>query len=91
MRAEMSAYLNKPFVGRLWPLTQQAGRSFALRPRRAAFGPSALFIAVTTIIAGIIALPLLQSLAAPLQATSEVRPELIRGSPIAPALLHPQG
>ena len=90
MRAAMSAGPNTPFVGRLMPMARQAGSSFALRPRRAAFGQSALIIAVTALVAGIIALPLLHGLAVPLLTASEMRPELLRSSPIAPALLQPQ-
>jgi hypothetical protein len=54
--------------------------------RRAAF-----IIAVLAIVAGIITLPLLRGLAAPIMTANEARPKVLRGSPIAPALLQLQG
>jgi hypothetical protein len=46
---------------------------------------------VLAAVAGIITLPLLQGLAVPIMTASEERPEVLRGSPIAPTLLQPQG
>ncbi len=59
--------------------------------RRAAYGRAAFVLAVLTIVAGIITLPLLQGLAVPVRTANEARPKVLRGSPIAPALLQLQG
>ncbi len=70
--------------------SKQAGGFFNLRPKRAAYGRSGLIIAVIALVAGIIAMPLLQGLSAPVMTVGDGRPEVLRGSPIAPALLQPQ-
>jgi hypothetical protein len=59
--------------------------------RRAAYGRAAFIVAVLTIVAGIIMLPLLQGLAVPIMTANEARPKVLRGSPIAPTLLQLQG
>jgi hypothetical protein len=59
--------------------------------RRAAYGRGAFIVAVLAIVAGIIMLPLLQGLAAPITTANEARPKVLRGSPIAPTLLQLQG
>jgi len=58
--------------------------------RRAAYGRSSFIVALLALIIGIAALPLLQEFSAPLITASEGRPELLRGSPIAPTLLQTQ-
>src|SRR5215213_10100878 len=100
MRGVISACTNKAFSGGSMPLAHLKARPinavndntenfFALRPKRAAYGRSGLIIAVTALVTGIIALPLLQGLSMPLVTASEGRPEVLRGSPIAPVLLQP--
>ena len=59
--------------------------------KRAAYGRPEFIIAVLAVVAGIITLPLLQGLAVPIKATSEERPKVLRGSPVAPNLLQPHG
>jgi hypothetical protein len=59
--------------------------------KRAAYGQAEFIIAVLAVVAGIIALPLLQGLAVPVMTASEERPRVLRGSPIAPTLLQAQG
>ena len=77
-----------PFALRLNP--SKLPRSvFALRPKRTACGRAELIIAVATLVAGIIAVPLLQELSTPVVTSSTGRPEVLRGSPVAPALLQP--
>jgi hypothetical protein len=58
---------------------------------RAAYGRAAFILAVLAVVAGIITLLLLQGLALPVMTASEERPKVLRGSPIAPALLQLQG
>jgi hypothetical protein len=60
------------------------------RSRRAAYGRVGFIVAVLVLVTGITALPLLQRLPAPLTTASEERPEVLPGSPIAPALRKPQ-
>jgi hypothetical protein len=57
----------------------------------AAYGRAAFIIAVLAVVAGIIALPLLQGFAAPIMTTKEEGPKVRRGSPSAPTLLQLQG
>jgi hypothetical protein len=59
--------------------------------KRAAYGRAEFIIAVLAVVAGIIALPLLQGLAVLIMTTSEERPRVLRGSPSAPPLLQTQG
>jgi len=59
--------------------------------KRAAYGRPEFIIAVLAVIAGIIALPLLQGLAVPIMTANEARPKVLRGGPIAPTLLQLQG
>ena len=59
--------------------------------KRTAYGRAEFVIAVLALVAGIITLPLLQGLAVPIMTANEVRPKVLRGSPIAPTLLQPQG
>jgi hypothetical protein len=59
--------------------------------KRAAYGRAEFIIAVLAVVAGIITLPLLQGLAVPIMTASEGTPKVLRGSPIAPTLLQPQG
>ena len=61
------------------------------RGKRAAYGRAEFILAVLAAVAGIITLPLLQGLAVPIMTASEERPEVLRGSPIAPTLLQAQG
>jgi hypothetical protein len=75
-----------PFALRLNP-SKSLRSVFTLRPKRTAYGRAELIVAVVTLIAGILAAPLLQELSAPLITASEVRPEVLHGSPIAPTLL----
>jgi hypothetical protein len=63
----------------------------AFHTRRAAYARAKLIITVLVLVAGIVAMPLLQGLAVPIMSTSEQRPEVLRGSPITPALLSQQG
>ena len=58
--------------------------------RRAAYGRAGLIVAVLTLVAGIVALPLLQGLAELTITASEASPKVLRGSPIAPTLLQAQ-
>ena len=57
---------------------------------RAAYGRARLIMAVLAAVAVISTLPLLQSLAVPIMTAREEKPKVLRGSPIAPALLQPQ-
>jgi hypothetical protein len=65
--------------------------SLPFHGKRAAYGRAAFIIAVLAVVAGIITLPLLQGLAVPIMTANEERPKVLRGSPIAPTLLQPQG
>ena len=58
--------------------------------KRAAYGQAEFIIAVLAVVAGIIALPLLQGLAVPIMTASDERPKVLRGSPIALPLQEPQ-
>ncbi|PVE23423.1 hypothetical protein DC522_15545 [Microvirga sp. KLBC 81] len=71
--------------------SRHAKSTVAFHTRRAAYGRAELIITVLVLVAGIVAMPLLQGVAVPIMSTSEHRPEVLRGSPIAPALLAPQG
>jgi hypothetical protein len=71
--------------------SKRPGSSLAFHTRRAAYGRIEFIITVLVLVAGIAAVPLLQGLALPVLTTSGQRPEVLRGSPIAPALLPPQG
>jgi hypothetical protein len=62
----------------------------SLQSEATAAGRVGHVIAALALVAGVLAVPLLQGLVAPATTTGEQRPEVIRGSPIAPALLHPQ-
>lgn len=66
-------------------------RCLPFHGKRAAYRRAEFIIAVLAVVAGIIALPLLQGLAVPVMTASEERPKVLRGSPIAPTLLQPQG
>jgi hypothetical protein len=54
---------------------------------RAAYGRAEFIIAVLAIVAGLVTLPLLQGLAVPIPAASEVTLTVLRGSPATPDLL----
>jgi hypothetical protein len=58
--------------------------------KRVSYGRAGSVIALLALVAGIIALPLLQGLSGPLVTAGEGRPTVLRDSPIAPALLRPQ-
>jgi hypothetical protein len=58
--------------------------------KTAAYGRAEFIIAVLAVVAGIIALPLLQGLVVPVKTASEDRPKVLRGHPIAPIFLPPQ-
>ncbi|KFG70373.1 hypothetical protein JH26_04890 [Microvirga sp. BSC39] len=47
-------------------------------------------IVAIALVSGILALPLLRNLEVPAATSREARPDVIWGSPIAPALLEPQ-
>lgn len=66
------------------------GSSLAFHTKRVAYGRVEFVIAVLVLIMGIFAVPLLQTLAVPIMTASEERPEILSGSPIAPALLQPR-
>ncbi|KLK89496.1 hypothetical protein AA309_31100 [Microvirga vignae] len=70
--------------------SKRPGSSVAFHTRRAAFGRAELIIALLVLVTGIVALPLLQAVTIPIMTASEQGPEVLRGSPIAPALLAPQ-
>jgi hypothetical protein len=55
-----------------------------------AYGGAGHVIAVFALVAGIVAMPLLQKLAEPIMTAREEGPKVFRGSPIAPALLQVQ-
>jgi hypothetical protein len=63
--------------------------ALAFHTKRAAYGRAGFIIAVFVLVAGIIAMPLLQGLAVPIITAREEKPTVIRGSPIAPSLLQP--
>ena len=69
---------------------EQPDSPLALYTRRAAYGRTGLVIAMLALVAGIIALPLVKSLAVPVMTAGEGRPKVLHGSPIAPALLQPR-
>ncbi len=56
-------------------------------PRQRAYGGAGHVIAVLALVAGIVAMPLLQKLTEPIITAREEGPKVFRGSPIAPALL----
>ena len=58
--------------------------------KRSAYGRAEFIRAVLAIVTGLITLPLLQGLAAPITAASAERPTVLRSSPAAPDLLQPQ-
>jgi hypothetical protein len=106
MRVVISACTNKAFSYGLMPLAHLKLRPMdamndnnalfsppkscpTFHSNRAAYGRAGSIIAVLALVAGIIALPLLQGLSAPLMTGGE-RPTVLRGIPIAPALLRPQ-
>jgi len=62
----------------------------SLHSRRAAYELTGHVVAVIALVAGILALPLVQGLVVPATTTSEERSEVIRGSLIAPGLLETQ-
>jgi len=62
----------------------------AFHTRRAAYGRAGPVIAMLALVAGIIALPLVKSLAVPVMTAGEGRPKVLHGSPIAPELLRPR-
>ena len=66
------------------------GSTLAFHTKRMAYGRVELIIVVLALVAGSVAMPLLQGFAVPIMTTSEQRPEVFRGSPIAPALQSPQ-
>jgi hypothetical protein len=57
----------------------------------AAYGRAALIIAVLAVVAGIMALILLQGIVDPTITASEQKHEILRSIPTAPTLLQPQG
>ncbi len=59
-------------------------------PGQRAYGGAGHVIAVLALVAGIIAMPLLQKLAEPIMTAREEGPKVFRGSPIAPTLLQLQ-
>lgn len=61
--------------------------TLAFHTMRTAYGRAGFIITVFVLLAGIIAMPLLQGLAVSIMAAREEKPTVIRGSPIAPALL----
>ncbi|MBD2749895.1 hypothetical protein IC232_24785 [Microvirga sp. BT688] len=67
----------------------QRGSTPSLYSRRAASGLTGHVFAALALVAGILALPLLQRLAVPTTTASEARSDIIEGSPIAPTLLEP--
>jgi hypothetical protein len=78
-----------PFALRLNP-SKHPRSVFALRPERTAFGRAELIVAVVTLVVGILAGPLLQGFSAPVITARQGMPEVLRGSPVAPALLQAQ-
>jgi hypothetical protein len=68
---------------------KQKGRAPSLHSKRMANGLTKRVIAAITLVSGILALPLLRSLEVPATTSREARPDIIRGSPIEPALLEP--
>jgi hypothetical protein len=72
------------------PLFSPPRRCLTFHSRRAAYGRAGFIIAVLAAVAGIVTLPLLQSVAAPIMTAREEKPKVLRGSPLAPALLQPQ-
>ena len=73
---------------------KQKGRTPSLHSKRMAKrmanGLTKCAIAAIALVSGILALPLLRNLEVPATTSREARPDIIRGSPIAPALLEPQ-
>lgn len=69
--------------------SNQWGSTLSVQPKRAADGLTKHVVAAIALVAGILALPLLD-LVVPATTTSEARPEVIRGSPIASVLLELQ-
>jgi hypothetical protein len=65
-------------------------RCLPVHGKRAAYRRAEFILAVLAVVAGIIALPLLQSLPVSIITVSEERPKVLRGSPIALPLLQPQ-
>ncbi len=70
--------------------SKQRGVTPSLDSARAAYGLTGHFVAAIALVAGILALPLLQGLVVSATTSSEARLNVIRGSPIAPALLEPR-
>ena len=64
--------------------------TLSLHSKRAADGLTGHVVAAIALVAGILALPLLQGPVMPATTTSEARSDVIRGSPIAPVLLELQ-
>jgi hypothetical protein len=69
---------------------KQKGRTPSLHSKRMSNGLTKCAIAAIALVSGILALPLLRNLEVPATTSREARPDIIRGSPIAPALLEPQ-
>ena len=70
--------------------SNERGSTPSLQPKRAAYELTRHVVAAIALVAGILALPLLQDLVMPVTTTSGARSEVIRGSPIAPVLLELQ-
>lgn len=62
----------------------------SLRPELSPYGRAGHVLAALVLVACILAVLLLKGLVLPVLTASEERPEVLRGSPIAPALLQPQ-
>jgi hypothetical protein len=77
-------------IGFTVELSNQRGSSPSRHSKRATSGLTSHVVAALALVAGILALPLLQGLVVPATTASEARSEVIRGSPIAPALLELQ-
>jgi hypothetical protein len=69
---------------------EPGGSARSLHTGSAAYRLTRHVVAGLALAVGILALPLLQGLVVPVMTASQDRPELIRGSPIAPALLQLQ-
>ena len=69
--------------------SNQRGSTPTLHPKRTASELTGHAVAALALVASILALPLLQGLVVPATTASGARSEVIRGSPIAPALLEP--
>jgi hypothetical protein len=62
----------------------------SFQSKRAAYGLTGPVVAAITLVAGVLALPLLQGLVVSATTASAERSEVLRGSPIASSFLEPQ-